>query len=134
MFPRAHTYSYMLASWRMAWYKLHYPMEFYKVMLEVRCKDGFDAEHMAFGKEGFEEFAKFIRSDYAANTSFVMDARQTCMLLHDYYDHGFSFRVSDNQLPDGETFRIADAHTIEVDGSKYKRNPDSYDEDEMYFF
>lgn len=124
----------MLAAWRMAWYKLHYPLEFYKAMLEVRCKDGFDAEHMASGKEGLEEFAKFIRSDYAANRSFVMDARKTCMLLHDYYDHGFSFRVSDNQLPDGETFRIADAHTIEVDGSKYKRNPDSYDEDEMYFF
>lgn len=38
MFPRAHAYSYVMNAWRMAWYKLHFPLEFFLVMLEVQHK------------------------------------------------------------------------------------------------
>lgn len=36
MFPRAHAYAYILSSFRLAWYKLHYPAEFNKVMEAIR--------------------------------------------------------------------------------------------------
>lgn len=134
MFPKAHSYAYMMSAWRMAWYKLHYPLEFYLVMLNVSHGTGFDPRYMAAGKEKMDAFVHFLRSDYASNHPFVMDARKTCMLLHDYYDHGFEFKVSCAETPSGELFHIIDDKTIEVDGTRCHRSLSSYEEDEMYFF
>lgn len=134
MFPKAHSYAYMMSAWRMAWYKLHYPLEFYLVMLNVSHVAGFDPRYMASGKEKMETFVHFLRSDYASDHPFVMDARKTCMLLHDYYDHGFGFKVSSVELPGDELFRIIDDKTIEVDGTRCNRSLDLYDEDVMEFF
>lgn len=36
LFPRAHCCAYTLGSWRIAWYKLHYPKEFEEVMGEMK--------------------------------------------------------------------------------------------------
>jgi len=134
MFPRAHSYAYIMSAWRMVWYKLHYPLQFYKVMLEIQCKNGFDVEYMAYGKDKLADFTRLLGSDYVAGTPFVMDARKTCTLLHDYYEHGFGFEVSDEPLPNDEMFHIIDDKTILVDGTKCHRNPDFYDEDEIYLF
>lgn len=134
MFPRAHAYSYVMSAWRMAWYKLHFPQEYYAVMLETRCKNGFDVKYMAYGKEKLDAFEEFLRGSYAAETPFVMDARRTCTLLHDYYDRGFAFKLSEEKIDSAETFRIINDHTIEVDVTKCRRRSDYYDEDEMCFF
>lgn len=122
MFPRAHAYSYVMSAWRMAWYKLHFPLEFYLVMLEVPRKNGFDVSYMAYGKDKLESFAEFLGSDYCAETALTRDVRHSCMLLHDYYDHGFTFRVSKEKFDGAETFRIIDDHTIEVDEAKCIRS------------
>ena len=134
MFPRAHTYSYVMNAWRMAWYKLHFPLEFFLVMLEVQHKNGFDVNYMPYGKDKLEVFAEFLRSNYASETAFVMDARRTCTLLHDYYDHGFIFTITEKCFETDETFRIINDHTIEIDAKKCRRSLDDYDEDEIYFF
>lgn len=121
MFPRAHSYSYMLNAWRMAWYKLHYPLEFYTVMLNVTYYSGFDPRYMAQGKEKLKTFMHFIMSEYASKRPFANDARSTGILLDDYYEHGFEFKISDESRS-GDMFRIIDDHTIEVDGCKAVRN------------
>ena len=134
MFPRAHAYSYVMSAWRMAWYKLHFPLEYFAVMLETQRKNGFDVKYMAYGKDRLDDFAEFLRSSYAAETPFAMEARRTCTLLHDFYDKGFIFKISEGKSDTAETFRIVNDHTIEVDATKCRRSSDYYDENEMYIF
>ena len=84
-------------------------------------------------KERLDVFAEFLRSNYAAETPFAMDARRTCTLLHDFYDQGFAFKITEECFEDDETFRIINDHTIEIDAKKCMRSLDDYDEDKFYF-
>lgn len=114
LYPRAHAYAYVMNSWRMAWYKLHYPLEFYKVMLDVSYGTGFEMEYMAYGKDKLMAFMEFLRSDYSSSSYSTMRVNQTCRFLYDYYDHGFQFKISEGDQKSNEMFRIIDNHTIEV--------------------
>lgn len=46
LLPRARAIYYTQSAWRLAWYKLHYPLEFYKVMIDVEYNYA-DFENMA---------------------------------------------------------------------------------------
>ena len=35
LWPRVHGYGYMVIAWRCAWYRLHYPVEFYQAYFEI---------------------------------------------------------------------------------------------------
>ncbi len=50
MFPKAHAVAYVTMAYRIAWYKVHYPKEFYITYFTVRA-DEFDAEMMAQGRD-----------------------------------------------------------------------------------
>lgn len=114
MFPRAHAYSYTLSAWRMAWYKLHYPLEFYKVMLDVYYKSGFDYEFMTCGKEKLKNFIEFLDSRYADYSPMISDTRKTAVFLNDFYDHGYTFKIEVLEGYKDYEFDIIDSSTIGV--------------------
>ena len=132
LFPKAHSYAYVLSAWRIAWYKLHYPLEFYAVMLNVSRGTGFDLRYMAGGKEKLNQFMQFLNSDYASDGHLSYEARKTCIFLHDYYERGFEFVVSERAFDDGDEFYILDNHTIEVAMGKQSRTLGDYDEIYIY--
>ena len=50
MFPRAHAVAYTMMSFRMAWYKVYYPAEFYATYFTTKIQN-FDAEVILKGKQ-----------------------------------------------------------------------------------
>ena len=54
MFPRAHAVAYTMMSFRMAWYKVYYPREFYATYFGSVVSD-FDADTILKGREAIVE-------------------------------------------------------------------------------
>jgi DNA polymerase-3 subunit alpha (Gram-positive type) len=61
MFPRAHAAAYVMMSFRVAYYKVHYPLEFYSVYFTVRA-DTFDIELCAGGLDAVMKNLKLLKA------------------------------------------------------------------------
>ncbi len=61
MFPRAHAAAYVMMSFRIAYYKVHYPLEFYAVYFTVRA-DTFDIELCRGGLDSVLANIKLLKS------------------------------------------------------------------------
>ena len=74
MFPKAHAAAYVLASLRIAYYKVHYPHEYYASYFSIN-KDGFDYKLMMADKEEIhyriEKLQKIINERKSKDKSFA---------------------------------------------------------------
>ena len=61
MFPRAHAAAYVMMSFRVAYYKVHYPLEFYSVYFTVRA-DTFDIELCRGGLDAVMRNLKLLKA------------------------------------------------------------------------
>lgn len=61
MFPRAHAAAYVMMSFRVAYYKVHYPLEFYSVYFTVRA-DTFDIQLCRGGLDAVMNNLKLLKS------------------------------------------------------------------------
>ncbi len=61
MFPKAHAAAYVLMALRIAYYKVHYPLDYYAAYFSSRISD-FDAQAMISGKETIENRIELIDS------------------------------------------------------------------------
>ena len=57
MFPKAHAAAYVMMAFRIAYFKVHYPKEFYSTYFTVRA-DEFDASLMTGGRENIKKNLK----------------------------------------------------------------------------
>ena len=54
MFPKAHAAAYVMMAWRIAWFKVHYPIYYYAMFFSIRC-DAYDIETMIKGEKAIRE-------------------------------------------------------------------------------
>jgi DNA polymerase-3 subunit alpha (Gram-positive type) len=92
MFPKAHAAAYIIASLRLAWFKIYYKLEYYCAYLTVRGGD-VDAESMSKGKDAVKILLKSIEAKVKEGTaSNVEKDRQTIMMIvHEAMARGVEF-------------------------------------------
>ena len=90
MFPKAHAAAYVMMAFRIAWFKIHYPVEFYIAYFTVRA-DLFDAALMTHGVETVRnEMRKLnMKSEkMSANEKSLYTILEICLEM---YERGITF-------------------------------------------
>ena len=114
MFPKAHAAAYVMMGCRIAYCKIHYPLQYYAAYFSVRAK-GFDYGLMCGGREELNrnlrdykykvEQAKAEHREVSKNDEDKID---TMRLVQEMYARGFSFMPMDIYRAKAHYFQVID--------------------------
>lgn len=108
MFPKAHAAAYVMMAWRIAWYKVNYPLEYYAAYFSIRAK-AFNYDTMCRGREHLEHCMQEIKSKPKEQRSGVEEAALVDMrLVQEMYARGYEFMPIDIYRADDVNFQIID--------------------------
>lgn len=111
MFPRAHAVAYTMMSFRMAWYKVYYPLEFYATYFTSVAAD-FNADVILSGKNAILERMRLI--DARGHEATAKDNNEMTVLevAYEMYARGYEFK--DITLGESEAlkFGISDGKVL----------------------
>ncbi len=109
MFPKAHAAAYVMMAYRIAWFKVNYPLAYYAAYFSIRAKS-FNYELMCQGKEKLE----FFMDDYEKRaarkelTKAEEDVYKDMKLVQEMYARGFEFKKIDIYKVQAHRFQIID--------------------------
>ncbi len=104
MFPRAHAVAYVMMAYRIAWFKVHRPLEFYSAYFTIRA-GAFDAEIMTRGDAAVtEKYYSLKRQD--KRSAVEEDMLVTLEICHEFYKRGFGFAPLDVYRSEAIGFKI----------------------------
>jgi DNA polymerase-3 subunit alpha (Gram-positive type) len=106
MFPKAHAVAYVTMAFRIAYYKVHYPLAFYAAYFTVRA-DEFDAQLVVSGKD---QVIKTIKDLEDRKNNLTQRERSLMTILEiarEMYCRGFGFLPVDLYKSDRNEFIIA---------------------------
>ena len=106
LFPKAHAAAYVVNGFRIAYYKMHYPLAFYAAYFTIRAA-ALDAEAMLMGDDYMVSFIRRIESDKTAS-AIDQDLAKTFEVVHEYYLRGFSFLPPDIYRSEATHFTVED--------------------------
>ncbi len=107
MFPKAHAVAYVTMAFRIAWFKVHYPLAYYATFFSIRA-DEFDSEFMIYGKEKVK--AKMKEIELQGNNATQKDKGMYTVLelVLEMYERGFEFLPIDLYKSHSTKFQIED--------------------------
>ena len=107
MFPKAHAVAYVTMAFRIAWFKVHYPLAYYAAFFSIRA-DEFDSEVMIYGKERVK--AKMKEIEMQGNNATQKDKGMYTVLelVLEFYERGFEFLPVDLYKSHSSKFQIED--------------------------
>ena len=119
LFPKAHAVAYVMMAFRIAWFKVHKPLEFYSAYFYRRSqKDSFDAELMTRGLQTARRKIRELRNELKGSKSKEnKDKKEEELLItleacYEFYMRGFEFASIDLYDSDPVKFLITGANTI----------------------
>ena len=101
MFPRAHAVAYTMMSFRMAWYKVYYPLEFYATYFTSVAAD-FDADTILKGPDAIQEKIRLVNARGQEATA--KEKVTVFEVAYEMYSRGFEFK--DMTLGESEAVRF----------------------------
>ncbi|MBQ4381134.1 MAG: PolC-type DNA polymerase III [Oscillospiraceae bacterium] len=106
LFPKAHAVAYVMMAFRIAWFKVHRPLEFYAAYFYRRSqKDNFDASIMTRGEDVVLAKIKEIRGndDSTDKEDGLLTTLEACW---EFYKRGFKFENIDLYESDAIRFKL----------------------------
>lgn len=112
MFPKAHAAAYVMMAWRIAYYKINYPLAYYAAYFSIRAS-AFSYELMCRGKnvlaEEIEKFRKPSADDKGKKTAKEENTFRDLKIAEEMYARGFEFMPID-------VFKASAHHCRIIDG------------------
>jgi len=108
MFPKAHAAAYVMNAFRIAYYKINYPLHYYAAMFSVRC--AFDYEKMAQGRDVLEENIRLLdeNSENEKQSDTEKKLSTGMLLAREMYLRGYEFERIDLKRADPVNFTVQD--------------------------
>ena len=107
MFPKAHAAAYVMMAWRIAWCKVHRPLEYYTAFFSIRAT-GFNYELMGLGEERLRQHLAAFRRNKDNLTDKEKATLLAMRLAEEMYARGFSFVPIDLYQAHATKFTIVD--------------------------
>ena len=111
MFPKAHATAYVMMAFRIAWFKVNYPIEFYAVYFTVRADD-FDADLMVKGKNEILNMLEEIESKGQQASAKEKSFLTVLEVALEMYARGIKFKKVDLMASDAVKFKIIDGDLL----------------------
>jgi len=113
LFPKAHAVAYVMMAFRIAWFKVHRPLEFYSAHFYRRRKS-FDAELMTRGIDIVRNKINELKNNPDAKAGKGKDGELLTTLesCYEYYMKGYTFENIDLYKSDAEIFLIVNETTL----------------------
>lgn len=103
LFPKAHAAAYVSMAFRVAWYKVHYPLEYYSVYFSIKG-DEFNLNEILKGKQGIKQRILELRNGELdlkkKNEKIILEIALEMIL------RGYSFKNVDLYKSDSKNFII----------------------------
>lgn len=107
MFPKAHAAAYVMMAFRIAWFKINYPLAYYAAYFSIRAS-AFDYELMCQGRDKLEYFmGEFKKQNDAGTLAKVdQDKLKDMKIVQEMYARGFEFEKIDLYKAQATRFQI----------------------------
>ena len=110
MFPKAHAAAYVMNAFRIAYYKINYPLAYYAAMFSIRVTT-FDYAVMAQGRDVLEENARAIEAKEKRSPK-EEEMLKDIMIVREMYGRGFEFHRLDLYKARARHFTILDGRLM----------------------
>lgn len=105
MFPKAHACAYVMMAYRVAWFKVYYPLYYYSAFFSIRRSD-FDVKAMLQGYDGIKRRLIEIKEKGFAASAKESAVGDTLAVALEMLARGFQFKNIDIEKSLAKTFYI----------------------------
>ena len=113
MFPKAHAVAYVMMAFRIAWFKVYYPLAYYAAYFSIRAK-AFDYEMMCMGRQRAESILSEYESRSKSNDrSLKLSPKEEAAMgdlkiVQEMYARGFEFERIELGRVDAKRFTVTE--------------------------
>ncbi len=107
MFPKAHAAAYVMMAFRIAYFKVYYPLAYYAAFFSIRASS-FNYELMCLGRERLEYHMADYKKRSNELTAKEQDTLKDMKLVLEMYARGFEFAPIDIYTAKARYFQIVD--------------------------